>query len=145
MKRTFFNLFIAIGVIMGAQTSKADLGWTLEQTEQAYGQPIDGPFGNGDGKSIYSFEAQGYTIAAGYLHGHMGMVGYQRTTYTAFFSQSVIDFLKARNCPNAQWKYVSTDGHTYWSGTVDGREMYRLKANDKGLTIVTVDYDEHNP
>jgi hypothetical protein len=57
-------------------------------------------------------------------------------------SQSEIDFFLAENCPNAQWT-AKTGNFKYWSGTVDGKEMYRVVSSDGALKIITVDWDEY--
>jgi hypothetical protein len=53
------------------------------------------------------------------------------------------DLLK-RMCLAAEIIFETEDDATkFWSGTVDGREMYRVASGVTGLTIETVDWADH--
>jgi hypothetical protein len=134
-------LLAALGLTLSTASAYADLGWTLAQSKQAYGEPTTGPEETGD-ISYYEFKAQGYTITAGYLNGRVGEVVYQRQAVA--LDMPLIDFFKAENCPNTQWHIVREEALVYWSGQKEGEkeEAYRAALSDDPttLTIVTSDF-----
>ena len=132
-------LAAALGLTLSAASAYADLGWTLWQSKEAYGEPTSGPFENGF-ETRYQFKAQGYTITAGYLNGHVGEITYERQ---AALDEPLINFFKAENCPDTQWHLAFEEGlGGYWSGQVDGKEAYRAVLSDDHttLTIITDEY-----
>ncbi len=133
-------LLAALGLTLSAVNAHADLGWTLAQSEQAYGKPTSGPWEFGHGKTGYQFQAQGYTITAGYVDGLVGKITYERQA--AALDEPLINFFKAENCPNTQWQLAYEKGRGYWSGQVEGHEHYRaeLSADQYTLTIVNWHY-----
>ena len=141
----FFKRFLlaALSLTLSAVSAHADLGWTLAQSVQAYGEPT-ASVENGDSQTNYQFKLQGklqtYTITACFLYGRVGEVTYERQ---AAFDMPSIDFFKARNCPDTQWHIAFEEGFGgYWSGQVDGKEAYRAVLSDDhtALTIITDDY-----
>jgi hypothetical protein len=132
-------LLAALGSTLSAVSAYADLGWSLAQTSRAYGEPTAGPLENGS-VTRYQFKAQRYTITAGYLHGLLGEITYERQ---AALDEPAINFFKARNCPDTKWLLAFEEGlGGYWSGLVDGKEAYRAVLSDDHttLTIITDEY-----
>jgi hypothetical protein len=132
----------AVSLTMSAHSSQAGLGWTLEQSVQVYGQPIDGPRGDGIGKTTYDFEGQGGfgTISAGFINGRIGEIDYHRA---AGFDYPLINSLVSSECGSAQWTaHTSEAFSTFWYGKINGEDAYvvRLNIDATWLSIYTAQY-----
>ena len=110
---------VAIASLTIAYTSRAAIGWTLDECKQHYGSE-----GTADGKDelgleSYEFSAQGYRINVSLDEtGKVISVSYMTPT----FEDGAIDKILANNGPNLNWIKGSNQGvfadqskPAYWS------------------------------
>jgi hypothetical protein len=70
--RPRFLILAAAVAVVTTVNSPAKLGWTLDQTVKAYGQPPSGPETYPTlGQGVYFFEFDGYQIATIFTYGRM--------------------------------------------------------------------------
>jgi hypothetical protein len=144
-RKTIRLLMAAVILILSTSNSHADLGWTLEQFKQQYGNPVL----NHEqiaGRIGYVFTGEDYIIAAFFHNTQVSRVLY------ICRGGSVLDWERARallkaNAPDANWDDASkneADNSYRVNGIKDGHESYHasLAEDGKMLAIWTQEDDE---
>jgi hypothetical protein len=144
--RNAVGLFLtALSLILTANYSQADLGWTLAQFEQRYGKPVLDQQQIA-GRTGYVFNGDDYIIAAFLRNSQVSRILY------ICRGGSVLDWKRAKalllaNAPEATWDDASkneADNLYRVNGTKDGEESYYASLTNDGkmLAIWTKEDDE---
>jgi hypothetical protein len=144
-RKTISLWMTALILILTASQSEADLGWTLDQFKQRYGNPVLNQQQIA-GRIGYVFAGEDYIIAAFFRNAQVSRILYICRGSSAFDWDRTRALLKA-NAPDANWDDASKDeaDNSYRvDGTKDGRESYHASLADDGkmLAIWTQEDDE---
>jgi hypothetical protein len=143
-QRTICLVLAAFGLILTAVDSQAHLGWTLEQLEQRYGQPVAQE--QIAGRIGYVFPGEDCLIAAFFRDTQVSRILYIHRGVSVFDWERAKALLVA-NAPDAIWEDAAkneSDNSYRVNGTKDGAERYYASLADDGqmLAIWTKEDDE---
>ena len=145
LRKTIRFVMAAVALILTAGDSHAEIGWTLAQFEQQYGNPaIDQE--QIAGRTGYVFTGKDYLIAAFFRNTQVSRILYIRRGGSAF-DWGTARALLAANAPDAIWDDASrneADNSYRVNGTKDGVETYyaSLTGDRQMLAIWTKQDDE---
>jgi hypothetical protein len=133
-------LAAAAGLVATAISSKAALGWTLNESLQHYGAPVSGPLANedGSGRIFYLFKVKSCSIGAFYLNGMISRVVYTQKTA---LKDSVFSAFLFGNAPEVVWVPLM-DASREWlgcTGELQVRCWAQLNASRTTLVIATIE------
>jgi hypothetical protein len=133
-------LATAAGLTAAAISSKAALGWTLNESVQHYGAPVRGPLPNEDGigRIYYLFKAKSCFIGAFYLNGTISRVVYTQKTA---LKHSIFSAFLFGNAPEVVWVPLM-DATREWlgcTGELKVRCWAQLNASRTTLVIATIE------
>jgi hypothetical protein len=143
-RNTIRLVLVAFGLIITAGHSHAHLGWTLEQFEQRYGQPVAQE--QIAGRIGYVFTGEDCLIAAFFRETQVARILYIHRGGSVFDWETAKALLAA-NAPDAIWEDAArneADKSYRVNGTKDGEEKYYASLTDDGqmLAIWTKEDDE---
>jgi hypothetical protein len=143
-QRTICLVLAAFGLILTAVDSQAHLGWTLEQLEQRYGQPVAQE--QIAGRIGYVFPGEDCLIAAFFRDTQVSRILYIHRGVSVFDWERAKALLVA-NAPDAIWEDAAkneSDNSYRVNGTKDGAERYYASLTGDGqmLAIWTKEDDE---
>jgi hypothetical protein len=144
-RKTISLWMAALILIFTASQSQADLGWTLDQFKQRYGNPVLNQEQIA-GRVGYVFTGEDYIIAAFFRNTQVSRILYICRGSSAFDWERTKALLRA-NAPDAKWDDASkneADKSYRVDGIKDGRESYHASLADDGkmLAIWTQEDDE---
>jgi hypothetical protein len=144
-RKTIRLLVAALSLILTANHSQADLGWTLAQFKQQYGNPVLDQEQIA-GRIGYVFKREDYIIAAFFRNSQVSRILYI-CRGNSVFDWGRVRALLAANAPDAIWDEASkkeADNFYRVNGTKDGVESYYASLSGDGqmLAIWTKEDDE---
>jgi hypothetical protein len=144
-RKTISLWMAALILISTGIQSQADLGWTLDQFKQRYGNPVLNQEQIA-GRVGYVFTGEDYVIAAFFRNTQVSRILYICRGSSAFDWERTKALLRA-NAPDANWDDASkneADNSYRVDGIKDGRESYHASLADNGkmLAIWTQEDDE---
>jgi len=98
MKKTLLIL-TALASLTMANSSRAALGWTLDECKQHWGEPVRSWAGD---RTYYMFEFKNYIICVGFLHDKVSRAQYSRNVPDSLPSEEIQSILKV-NAPSVVW------------------------------------------
>jgi hypothetical protein len=136
-------LAAAAGLTGAAISSKAALGWTLNESVQHYGAPVRGPLPNKDGigRIYYLFKVKNCSIGAFYLNGTISRVVY---TQKKALKNSIFSAFLFGNAPEVVWIPLM-DASREWLGcTGELKVRYWAQLNASRTTLVIATIEDYN-
>jgi hypothetical protein len=134
------RIFAVAAALIAATTgtSKAALGWTLEESVQHFGEPSRGPLPDQDGigRIFYLFKVKNGSIGAFYLNGKISRVVYNQKEV---LEESSFEAFLLGNAPEVVWIPLR-DSKREWlgcTGTLQVKCWAQLNARRTTLIIAT--------
>ena len=139
MKKTLLIL-TALASLTMANSSRAALGWTLDECKQHWGEPVRSWAGD---RTYYMFEFNNYIICVAFLHDKVSRAQYCRNVPDSLSSEEIQSILKV-NTPSVIWPIkpdVKDDlGHTKYEWIAAG---ISASLEDNRLMIQTNEENEY--
>jgi hypothetical protein len=139
LMKQFLIFAVATGLIaLSTGTSKAALGWTLDESVRHFGAPSRGPLPDQDGigRAFYLFKVKNGSIGAFYLNGKISRVVYNQKEV---LEESAFGAFLLGNAPEVVWIPLR-DSKREWlgcTGTLQVKCWAQLNASRTTLVIAT--------